>query len=485
MFESIQKGLADALRKLRGETKFTEANMRDGLREVRRALIEADVHIEAANAFIERVEKSALGRDVMRSLSPSQQIIEVVYQELIALMGPVDATIRMVPNRPTILMMCGLQGSGKTTTCAKLANWSKQQGNTPLLVAADLQRPAAVEQLKVLGEQLGVPVYAEEKSDPIRVCQNAITYARQNGRNLVILDTAGRLHIDDQLMRELNDIDKKVGPDQCFLVVDAMTGQDAVRSAKAFNDSLNLDGVVLTKTDGDARGGAALSIKHVTGVPIKFMGEGEKIENLAPFQPEGMASRILGMGDMLALVNKARQGYDEEKAKIQQQKIEAGKIDLNDFREHLGMLKNVGVKDMMGMLPTGLAKTLPDDEDPEESLKQVGAILDSMTPKERANPEIIDHSRRRRIAMGAGVEPHEINKLIKMFEQMKPMMQQMAKGSMADRVRNLMRMGQSGAFTGAAPLRQKQRSERARLTGKDLAKARKKERQAKKKNRKK
>lgn len=485
MFESIQKGLSEAFNKLRGGTKFTEENMRDGLRAVRRALLEADVNLKVADAFIGRVEAAAKGREVLKSLNPSQQIVQVVYEELVRLMGPVDPAIRLASGRPTVLMMCGLQGSGKTTTCGKLARLLKQNGQHPLLVAADLQRPAAVEQLKVLGAQLEIPVHAEENSTPVKVCQNALAVAKSTNRNIVILDTAGRLHIDDELMRELETIDKRVGPDFCYLVADALTGQDAVQSARAFNEALELDAVILTKLDGDARGGAALSIKEVTGVPIKFVGMGEKLDALEPFRPEGMASRILGMGDVLSLVSKAQQAMDAEEALRQQKKMEQGKFDLNDFRDQLQKMSSMGsMRGLMEMMPGGLSKMMPEDADPEEEVKRVSAMLNSMTAEERSNPDIINISRRRRIAQGSGVEAHEINKLIKMFEQIRPLMKQMASMSMMDRVKKLVGLGQGGALANGAGFKQKERSKRNQMSADEKSRARKAERQRKKENRK-
>jgi signal recognition particle subunit SRP54 len=484
VFETIQRGLSEAFRMLRGTTRFTESNMRDGLRIVRRALLDADVNLKVADAFIDRVEKTARGREILRSLNPTEQIMQVVYQELVKLMGPVDSTIRLVSGRPTVLMMCGLQGSGKTTTCGKLARLLKSQGQHPLLVAADLQRPAAVDQLVVLGQQIEVPVYTESNSTPVRVCQNAVEAAKRQHCNVIILDTAGRLHIDDELMRELVSIDRRVGPDQCYLVADAMTGQDAVNSAKAFNDALELDAVILTKLDGDARGGAALSIKEVTGVPIKFVGMGEKLDALEPFRPDGIASRILGAGDVMSLVHKVQQAVDAEEARRQQAKLEQGKFDLNDFRDHLQKIGSMGsVRSLLEMMPGGLGQMLPDDVDPEEELKHVTAMLNSMTPEERARPEIIDASRRRRIAAGFGGEPHEVNKLIKQFEQMRGVFKQMASMTMLDRMKKLVGLGRSGALTGDAPLRQKERSKRNPMDARELAKARKAERQRKKHNR--
>jgi signal recognition particle subunit SRP54 len=461
--------------------------MREGLRAVRRALLEADCSVKAVDVFIGRVEKAALGRDVLKSLNPSQQIVQVVYEELCNLMGPVDPSIKLVPNRPTVIMMCGLQGSGKTTTCGKLAKLLTAEGQRPMLVAADLQRPAAVEQLVVLGEQLNVPVYREENSTPVKVCNNAIEAARAKNCNVIILDTAGRLAIDQPLMDELKRIDQRVEPDYAWLVCDAMTGQDAVISAKAFNDALELDAVILSKLDGDARGGAALSIKEITGVPIKFAGMGEKLDALEPFRPEGMASRILGMGDVLSLVNRAQQAVDQEEAQRQQEKMAKGKFDLSDFRKQLGSLGAMGsVRDLMKMLPGGLSEMLPEDEDPEESIRVFCGIIDSMTAKERADPSVLNPSRRRRIADGAGVAQEDVSRLVKQFESMKPVMQKFAGMSMTGRIGQLMNMAKGGmsGLVGGMFAKQKERSARNPMTNKQRAEARKQERKRKKDSRK-
>lgn len=485
MFETIQSGLSEALRKLRGQAKFTEQNIAEGLGAVRNALLEADVNYDVAHRFIERVKAKAVGQAVLKSLNPSQQIVQIVYEELVELMGPVDTSIKLASGRPTVIMMCGLQGSGKTTTVGKLGRMFQQQGHRPLLAAADLQRPAAIEQLQTLGQQLQLPVYSEANSDPVRVCQNAVAAAKAQNRNVVILDTAGRLHIDDELMRELQTIDRRVGPDLCLLVADAMTGQDAVQSAGAFNKALELDAVILTKLDGDARGGAALSIKEVTGVPIKFVGMGEKLDALEPFRPEGMAQRILGMGDILSLVEQARSAIDEEQAAQQQERLLKGKFDLNDFREMLGQVKMMGsMRSLMEKLPMGFDKMIPDGADPDLEVNRISAMLSSMTPFERAHPEVINISRRRRIAQGAGVQHHEVNKLIKQFDMMRPIMKEFSSLSTLGRLKRFMGMGQSGAFTGDAPMRIKDRSKRNPMSSRDLAKARKAERQRKKQNRK-
>jgi len=485
VFESLTQGLSNALGKLRGTTKFTEANMHEGLREVRRALLSADVSLEVVNSFIQRVEQTALGRDVLKSVRPSEQIVQVVYEELVNLMGPVNPAIPLKRSGPTVLMLCGLQGSGKTTTSGKLAKLLASQGQHPLLVAADLQRPAAIEQLKTIGAQLDIPVYSEAITDPVKVCLNGIKEAEKTKRNIVILDTAGRLHVDDALMKELEAIDRRCNPQQCFLVADSLTGQDAVNSSRAFNDALELDGIILTKLDGDSRGGAALSIKEVTGVPIKFVGMGEKLDALEPFRPEGMASRILGMGDVLGLVQKAQQTINEDEAKKAQEKMEKGKFDLSDFYTQLQRVKQMGsLRGIMEQMP-GMSQMLGDQDDPEGEFKRIEAMISSMTPAERAKPELIEHSRRRRIARGSGTEPHEINKLIKQFEQMRSLIKGMANQSMMDRLKTMMGLQRSGALNGMAPLNTKERSKRgANISAEDRRKARKAEKQRKKSNRK-
>ena len=487
MFESLRDGISEAFRKLRGQAKFTEANMREGLQSVRRALLEADVNLTVADTFIERVAQEAEGREVYKALNPSEQIVGVVYEQLCRLMGPVDPAIRLTQGRPTVLMLCGLQGSGKTTTCGKLANLLKRSGQHPLMVAADLQRPAAIDQLKTLGEQLSIPVYTEPGvMDPVKVCQNGVAKAKELKCNVVILDTAGRLHIDEALMEELRNVDRKAKPDQCYLVVDALTGQDAVNSAKAFNESLELDAVILTKLDGDSRGGAALSIKEVTGVPIKFAGMGEKLDALEVFRPEGMASRILGGGDLGSLIEKVASVTSQEDALRHQKKMEEGKYDLNDFRDQMKMMGKLGsANKLLELMPGGFSKMMPEGADADAEMRRIGAMLDSMTAAERKKPELIDPSRRRRIAKGSGNPPHEVNKMLKQFDAMKGMMKNISRKDTFGRVKDLMKMAQSGQLSGEAPLKQRARSERGRMTGKDLAKSRKAERQRKKQNRKK
>ena len=458
MFEGIQKSLAAALKKLTGPGRLTEANIRDGLEEVRRALLEADVNYAVANAFIERVGEKAVGQEVLKSLRPSQQIIEIVYRELVNLMGPVDHSFHFAKDRPTVLMLCGLQGSGKTTTAGKLALTLRNMGRKPLLVAADLQRPAAVEQLKVLGEQIGIPVYSETGSTPLAVCRNAVQYARQHALDTVILDTAGRLHIDEMPMDELREIDRVVKPDQVYLVCDAMTGQDAVNSSKAFNEALELNGVILTKLDGDARGGAALSIKEVTHVPIKWIGVGEKLEALEEFRPEGMAQRIMGQGDLMGivqLVQRTQQQISEEELRKQQEKIRKGDFTLQDFRDQFAQMRKMGMRNVMGMMP-GMSDMLDDlEDDPEAALRRIQGMIDSMTPEERRDPDRIDLSRRRRIARGCGCEPHEVKKFIDQFAVVRQMMRQMMNMSLWQRLKMITGLSKSGAFLPGSPLLQK------------------------------
>jgi signal recognition particle subunit SRP54 len=447
MFDSIQRGLKDALSKFRGRGRLTADNIREGLREVRRAFLEADVNFTVTNDFIARVEAQAVGQDVLERVNPADQIVKIVFDELVGLMGPVDHKIPVFKDRPAVLMMCGLQGAGKTTTCGKLALKLRDQGRRPLLVAADLQRPAAVEQLKVLGQQTNIPVYSEATS-PVQVCKNAIAHARQHSLDVVILDTAGRLQIDQELMDELNQIDRQVQPDHVYLVVDAMIGQEAVNVAKVFNDALSLNGTILTKLDGDARGGAALSIKAVTGVQIKFIGVGEKLQALEEFRPESMASRIMGQGDLMGLVEKVQQiqsQVSEEDLKKQQEALEKGKFTLDDFRMHFQNIQKMGMKDMIGRMP-GMAEMIPEGEDPEVALKRVQGMIDSMTRKERTDPDIIDAGRRRRIAAGAGVEPQEVSQFLKQFDTVRALMKQMMSMSVWQRIKMVTGLTKMGAF---------------------------------------
>src|SRR3954463_3446035 len=394
MFESLQTGLRSALKTLQGKARLSEANMREGLALVEQSLLEADVSYDVAHDFIKRVSEQALGEKVLLALDPTQQLIGIINNELVKTLGPVDPTIPLRKD-VTILMMCGLQGSGKTTTCGKLAKLLGQSKKTCLLVAADLQRPAAIEQLHVIGRQLDVPVYSEPGAkDPIAVCTAAIQKAKAEQIPVVVLDTAGRLAIDEELMNQLVHIDERVHPDQVYLVVDGMTGQDAVNSAKAFNEALELDGVIMTKLDGDARGGALLSVKEVTGVPIKFIGTGEHLDALEPFRPEGMASRILGMGDIVALVDLAQKTVDAEKQKELERKLMEGEISLDDFKQHLRTFLQPGLMmKMLGMIPGmgGMMEAMKGTEAENDVRRMIG-IIDSMTPAERRNPKIVDQS---------------------------------------------------------------------------------------------
>jgi signal recognition particle subunit SRP54 len=476
MFESLQDSLSSALKTLAGQAKLTESNMRDGLKLVRQSLLEADVSVGVVNDFMDRVSERALGEQVMKSLKPSQQVIGIVYQELVNLMGPVDHSLHLRGD-VTVLMMCGLQGSGKTTTVGKLGRLIKTRGKTPLLVAADLQRPAAIHQLQVLGEQLGLPVFADlEAKDPVALCQQAVQHAKKIGAEVVILDTAGRLHIDQELMEQLKRIDRRVEPEQIYLVVDGMTGQDAVNSAKAFNEALELNGVIMTKLDGDARGGAALSVKQVTGVPIKFIGVGEHLDALEEFHPERMAGRILGQGDVLTLFEQARDKFDQEAMAEQEERLRKGEFTLDDFKKMLGQTKKLGpLNKIMGMIP-GMSQMgdMLKDMDAEGDMRRLQGIIDAMTPDERRNPSrIIDTSRRRRIAAGAGVEPHEVNDLVKQFDGMADLMKKIGGMSMKDRFNAMRNLPGSGLMNPGAKFGKPKQSTGKRLTPKEKADLRK------------
>ena len=479
MFEGIQRGLTEALKKLRGRGRITEVNIRDAMQEVRKALLDADVNFTVANDFIGRVTQRSLGQEVLRTIDPSEQIVRIVYDELVQLMGPVDPSFHFVKDGPTIIMLCGLQGSGKTTTAGKLALTLREKGRKPLLVAADMQRPAAIDQLKVLGEQINVPVYTEAPpARPVDVCHRAVEYARNALADTVILDTAGRLHIAEMPMDELKQIDRVVKPRQVYLVCDAMTGQDAVNSAKAFNDALELDGVILTKMDGDARGGAALSIKEVTKVPIKFIGVGEKLDRLEEFRPEGMAQRILGQGDILAIVKKVQrvqQDLSQEELKKQQEKLAKGDLSLEDFRKQFEMLAKMGsMRELLSNMPGDLGSMIPEGEDPEEAMRRFQGMIDSMTRKERRNPDIIDISRRRRIAAGSGTEPHEVKQFLGMFDQMRGLMRQMANMNIMDRLKMMTGLGKAGAFMPGGMLPKQKIGTGHRKSPKERAQERKK-----------
>jgi len=490
MFEGIQRGLGEALKKLRGRGRISEANVREGLREVRRALLEADVNFTVANDFIHRVTEKSVGQAVLRTLDPGEQIVRIIFDELVQLMGPVDHRISFAKDRPTVIMLCGLQGSGKTTTAGKLALTLRERGRKPLLVAADLQRPAAIDQLQVIGNQIQVPVYSETLStepgakvpSPVDVCRKGVDYAHQHLLDTVILDTAGRLHIAEMPMDELRQIDRTVRPDQVYLVSDAMTGQDAVNSSKAFNDALDLNGVILTKLDGDARGGAALSIKEVTKVPIKFLGVGEKLDHLEEFHPERMAQRIMGQGDIMGLIEKVgrvQQELSEEEIARQQKKLAQGDFTLDDFRVQFEQMKKMGMKDLVSRIP-GMGDMIPAGDDPEEAMGRIQGIIDSMTKMERRNPDIIDISRRRRIAAGSGTEPHEVKQFLIQFEQVRTMMRQMAKMSIWERVKMVSGLGKMGAFQPGAKMLKSKIGTGHRKSAKERAEDRKKKRRLEK-----
>ncbi len=476
MFESLQEGLSSAIRTLRGRGKLTESNMHEGLQMVQRALLEADVSLSVVKEFMARVGEEAAGERVLKSLSPTNQLVKIVYDELVALMGPVDHSLHLQPG-VSVLMMCGLQGSGKTTTCGKLGRMIHQRGRKPLLVAADLQRPAAVEQLQVIGQQVGLPVHAEPGAqDPVAVCQNAVRYARETGAEVVILDTAGRLHVDKELMDQLVRIDRRVEPQQVYLVVDAMTGQDAVNSAKAFNEALELDGVIMTKLDGDARGGAAISVKAVTGVPIKFVGTGEHLDALEEFHPDRMAGRILGMGDILSLVEQAQQKFDQDEMVRQQEMLRKGQFTLDDFRKMLDQTRKLGpLNKLLSLLPgMGDVGKMVGDADAEAEMCRFRGIIDSMTPEERRNPSrLIDQSRRRRIAAGAGVEPHEVNALVKQFDGMADMMKQMSGMGFRQRIQAAQQLSQTMMRNPNAMLTKQKKGTGKRLAPKERAKLKK------------
>lgn len=423
MFESLSERLERSFKILKGEGKITEINVAETLKDVRKALLEADVNYKTAKIFTETVKEKAMGQDVLTSLKPSQLMIKIVHDELAELMGGSSAEIKLTSN-PTVVLMAGLQGSGKTTFSGKLANMLKtKKGKNPLLAACDVYRPAAIEQLKVLGAQINVPVYSDLTSkDPVRIALDAVQHAKSNHYDLVIIDTAGRLAVDELMMNEIANIKKAINPDEIIFVVDAMTGQDAVNTAKEFNDRLDFDGVVLTKLDGDTRGGAALSIRSVVNKPIKYVGTGEKMEAIDVFHPQRMADRILGMGDIVSLVERAQEQYDEEEAKRIQKKIAKNQFDFNDFMSQIQQIKKMGnLKDLASMIP-GVGKALQNVDIDDNAFKDIEAIIHSMTPKERSHPEILNGSRRQRIAKGSGTSIQGVNKLIKQFDETRKMM---------------------------------------------------------------
>jgi len=471
MFERLQDGLQSAVKSLRGKGRLSEANMRDSLKLVEQSLLEADVSYSVVKDFMAAVTEQAMGEKVLASLDPDEHVIGFVRDELINILGPVDPSLHLKDD-VNVIMLCGLQGSGKTTTCGKLAKLIQQNNASPMLVAADLQRAAAIDQLHVLGEQLQIPVFSErESTDPVQVCQNGVKAASELGANVVILDTAGRLAIDEELMGELTRLDKRVKPHQVYLVVDGMTGQDAVNSAQSFNEALELDGVIMTKLDGDARGGALMSVKHVTGVPIKFIGTGEHMDSLEPFRPEGMAGRILGMGDILGLVDVARQVVDEKQQAELEAKLSAGKFTLDDFRAQLESMAQPGlVQKMLGMLggPMAEMNKMMENEDTEGGIRRTVGIINAMTLNERKDTGLLDQSRRQRIAAGAGVQVTEVTQLIKQYDQMKPMMEGLSGKGMKERLKSIRDMQQSAVAPGQEGGKQK------RSTGKRLSSSEKK-----------
>ncbi|MCI5616231.1 MAG: signal recognition particle protein [Clostridia bacterium] len=425
-FEGLSDKLNSVFKKLRSKGRLSESDVREAMREVRMALLEADVNFKVVKDFVASVTEKAIGADILESLTPAQQVVKIVNDQLCELMGGSQSRIHMANRPPTVVMFVGLQGAGKTTNIAKLAGYFKRkEGKRPLLCACDVYRPAAVEQLKVVGGQLGIPVYEEGQGDPIQIAENAIRHAKDHGNDMVLLDTAGRLHIDQALMDELKNIKSAVKPHEIMLVVDGMTGQDAVNAAAAFDEALGIDSVLMTKLDGDARGGAALSIRAVTGKPIKFVGVGEKLDAIEPFYPDRMASRILGMGDVLTLVEKAQDAFDEKQAAKLEAKLRKGRMTLTDFYEQLKQLKGMGnMNDILGMMPGVDKKALSGAKIDEKALAHTEAIILSMTPKERENPEIIKYSRKRRIAAGCGLKVEDVNRLLKQFDMMQRMMKQ-------------------------------------------------------------
>ena len=449
-FEGLTEKISATFKKLRGKGRLKESDVKEAMREIRLALLEADVSYKVVKDFIKSTTERCVGTDVLESLTPAQMIVKIVNEEMIKLMGSDTKHITINPNGPTVVMLVGLQGAGKTTNGSKLAGLMKRQGKHPLLVACDIYRPAAIQQLKVCGEKLGVPVFEKGTQNPVETAKEALTYARQHGHDMVFLDTAGRLHIDEDLMEELKNIKQTVKPDEIMLVVDAMTGQDAVNAAQSFNEWLDIDSVMLSKMDGDARGGAALSVRAVTGKPIKFAGMGEKLEDIEPFHPDRIASRILGMGDVLSLIEKAEKAFDAKKAAEMEEKLKTNRFTLQDFYEQMVQLKSMGsMQDILAQIPgAGSMKDLKVDE---KALSRTEAIILSMTPKERENPDIIGASRKKRIAAGAGVRVEDVNKLLKSFDQMRKLVRQFSAPGMGKKMKRMKGMGGLGGFGGGFP----------------------------------
>lgn len=446
-FEGLTEKISSAFKKLRGKGRLKESDVKEAMREIRMALLEADVSYKVVKDFTKSVTERCIGTDVLEALSPAQMIVKIVNEELIKLMGSETKHITINPNGPTVVMLVGLQGAGKTTNGSKLAGLMKRQGKNPLLVACDIYRPAAIQQLKVCGEKLGIPVFEKGQIDPVQIAKEAVLYARQRGHDMVFLDTAGRLHVDEALMEELKNIKAAVKPDEIMLVVDAMTGQDAVNAAQSFNEWLDIDSVMLSKLDGDARGGAALSVRAVTGKPIKFAGMGEKLEDIETFHPDRMASRILGMGDMLSLIEKAEKAFDAKKAAQLEENLKSNKFTLQDFYDQLVQLKSMGsMQDLLAQLPGGAG--LKNVQVDEKAMSRTEAIILSMTPKERENPNIIGASRKKRIANGAGVKVEDVNRLLKSFDQMKAMIKKFSGPGMGKKMKRMRGMGGFGGFPG-------------------------------------
>ena len=447
-FEGLSDRLESAFKKLKSKGSLTESDVKEAMREVRLALLEADVSYKVAKDFTTSVTNKAIGAKVMESLTPAQMVIKIVNEELTALMGGTQAKLANAAHPPTVVMMCGLQGSGKTTHSAKITKMLKKQGHRPLLVACDVYRPAAIKQLQIVGEQADVPVFEMGNTNPVTIAKEALKLAKDKGYDYVFLDTAGRLHIDEQLMQELKNIKAEVKPHEILLVVDSMTGQDAVNVASTFNDALGIDGLVLTKLDGDTRGGAALSARAITGKPIKFVGVGEKLDDLDVFHPERMASRILGMGDVLSLIEKAEQTLDEKKALELEEKLRQNKFDLNDLLSQLQEVKKMGsMKDLLSMIP-GVGKKIKDADIDDRQLDKTASIIYSMTPKERANPDIINPSRKRRIAAGCGMQVEDVNRLLSQYRQMQKMFKQMSGKGSKKKMRRMQNMMGGGGFPG-------------------------------------
>ncbi|MBE6670273.1 MAG: signal recognition particle protein [Ruminococcaceae bacterium] len=429
MFQSLSEKLANAFKKFKSKGKLTEADIKAGMREIKLALLEADVNYKVVTSFIKTVSARAVGTEVLESLLPAQQIVKIVNEELTALMGTTQAKLTISPKPPTVIMMVGLQGAGKTTHAAKLAGMYKKQGKRPLLAACDIYRPAAIKQLQILGEQLDIPVFTlGDQTSPVKIAKEAVKYADMKGYDMVFVDTAGRLHIDEELMAELQSIKENVSPTEILLTIDAMIGQDAVNVASHFNDLLDITGVILTKLDGDTRGGAALSVRYVTGKPIKFIGTGEKLDNIEAFYPDRMASRILGMGDILSLIEKAEQAYDEKKAKDLEEKIRKQQFTLDDYLDQFAQLRSMGdLNQIAAMIPGMKPGALKDAQIDEKALGRTEAIIKSMTPAEKNDPSIINGSRKKRIANGSGTSVEEVNKLLKQFDQIQKLMKQFTK----------------------------------------------------------